>query len=228
VGWGGVKRWCVGRWMRGVCLGVDGRCCSLICCELDPTRPKPLTPKSNPNLQSCEAVLKSDGSHRGATTDRVHILFDLEQWQEAVNRAKEAFSNNQGDQAYMGVSLSGACDEFCVFARGVCLLSDILQSTAVCVPLPTLNPIPEPTRNQLTNHPPPSPPPHPQTQLLHEAEKRLKMSQRKDYYKILGVEKDADLRTVKRAYKKMAVQLHPDKAPLAERPAAEEKFKEVG
>ena len=32
-----------------------------------------------------------------------------------------------------------------------------------------------------------------------------------DYYKILGVDKDADDRTIRRAFKKLAVQKHPDK-----------------
>ena len=53
------------------------------------------------------------------------------------------------------------------------------------------------------------------------------MSQRKDYYKILGVDRAADARDVKKAYKRLAVQHHPDKAPPAEREAAEAKFKEV-
>lgn len=71
----------------------------------------------------------------------------------------------------------------------------------------------------------PHPPSHPQ--LLHEAEKKQKMAERKDYYKILGVDREADIRDIKRAYKKAAVQHHPDKAPVAERAAAEDKFKEV-
>jgi hypothetical protein len=54
------------------------------------------------------------------------------------------------------------------------------------------------------------------------------MSLRKDYYKILGVARDADVRTIKKSYKRAAVQYHPDKAPAAERAAFEEKFKEVG
>ncbi|KAK6052745.1 DnaJ domain protein [Cooperia oncophora] len=32
-----------------------------------------------------------------------------------------------------------------------------------------------------------------------------------DYYKILGVEKDADDRTIRKAFKKLAIQKHPDK-----------------
>ena len=47
----------------------------------------------------------------------------------------------------------------------------------------------------------------------------------KDYYKILGVAKDADEKAIKRAYRQLARQYHPDKNP--ENDAAEEKFKEI-
>jgi DnaJ-class molecular chaperone len=53
------------------------------------------------------------------------------------------------------------------------------------------------------------------------------MSQRKDYYKILGLSRDADARDVRRAYKRLAVAHHPDKAAPSERAAREEQFKEV-
>jgi len=47
----------------------------------------------------------------------------------------------------------------------------------------------------------------------------------KDYYKILGVNKDASQKDVKKAYRKLAAKYHPDKNP--DNKEAEEKFKEV-
>jgi molecular chaperone DnaJ len=47
----------------------------------------------------------------------------------------------------------------------------------------------------------------------------------KDYYKALGVAKDADAATIKKAYRKLARELHPDKNPGNAQ--AEARFKEV-
>ena len=46
-----------------------------------------------------------------------------------------------------------------------------------------------------------------------------------DFYQILGVTRDADPDTLKRAYRKLARQYHPD---INKEPGAEEKFKEIG
>ena len=61
---------------------------------------------------------------------------------------------------------------------------------------------------------------------IRNAELELKKSQRKDYYKILKVEKDASENDIKRAYRKLAIKHHPDKNPDDESAAG--RFKDVG
>ncbi|GAA5965777.1 hypothetical protein JCM3765_007345 [Sporobolomyces pararoseus] len=46
---------------------------------------------------------------------------------------------------------------------------------------------------------------------LQKAQRLLKLSKQKDYYKILGVSRDADQKTIKRAYRKATLKAHPDK-----------------
>ena len=52
----------------------------------------------------------------------------------------------------------------------------------------------------------------------------VRLEPKRDYYEVLGVDKDADARTIKRAFLKLARTLHPD---VNKEPDAEEKFKEV-
>jgi len=61
---------------------------------------------------------------------------------------------------------------------------------------------------------------------VRNAELELKKSKRKDYYKILGVEKDANDNDIKKAYRKLAIIHHPDKNP--DNGEAADKFKEIG
>lgn len=51
------------------------------------------------------------------------------------------------------------------------------------------------------------------------------MSEKRDYYDVLGVERNADEKEIKKAYRKIALKFHPDKNP--DDKAAEDKFKEA-
>lgn len=48
---------------------------------------------------------------------------------------------------------------------------------------------------------------------------------KRDYYEVLGVERDADTGTIKKAYRRLAMRYHPDRNP--DDPEAEERFKEA-
>jgi molecular chaperone DnaJ len=50
------------------------------------------------------------------------------------------------------------------------------------------------------------------------------MDKKRDYYEILGVDRNATKEEIKRAYRRLALKYHPDKNPS---PDAEEKFKEI-
>ncbi|KAL6447496.1 hypothetical protein ACFW04_000011 [Cataglyphis niger] len=67
--------------------------------------------------------------------------------------------------------------------------------------------------------------------LLAKAKLLLRKSKRKDYYKILGIDKNASTEDIKKAYRKRALDHHPDRhanASEGEKREQEKKFKEVG
>jgi len=50
------------------------------------------------------------------------------------------------------------------------------------------------------------------------------MPEKKDYYEVLGVSKEAGEKDIKSAYRKLAMKYHPDKS---DEPDAEDRFKEI-
>ncbi len=50
---------------------------------------------------------------------------------------------------------------------------------------------------------------------------------KKDYYKLLGIDKNSTKEEIKKAYKKLALKYHPDRAPEENKKEYEEKFKEI-
>jgi len=66
-------------------------------------------------------------------------------------------------------------------------------------------------------------------QLMGEAQMLLRRSKNKDYYKILGVSRDADEGQIKKAYRKLTKLYHPDKAHVQgiAKESAEKKMAEI-
>jgi len=50
---------------------------------------------------------------------------------------------------------------------------------------------------------------------------------KRDYYEILGVERNASVDVIKKAYRALAMKHHPDRVPAEHKKEAEEKFKEL-
>ncbi|KAG0601514.1 hypothetical protein M758_11G117800 [Ceratodon purpureus] len=67
---------------------------------------------------------------------------------------------------------------------------------------------------------------HDLREMLQRAEHALKLSKRKDWYKVLGLSNTASALEIKKAYKRLALQWHPDKN-QDNKEAAEDKFREV-
>ncbi|KAI8338421.1 hypothetical protein BC941DRAFT_422875 [Chlamydoabsidia padenii] len=68
---------------------------------------------------------------------------------------------------------------------------------------------------------------HKVSQLLQKAQQLLRQSKRRDYYKILGVSHDADTRAIKKAYRQLAYETHPDRVDPDQKEEAEKRMAEI-
>jgi curved DNA-binding protein CbpA len=64
--------------------------------------------------------------------------------------------------------------------------------------------------------------------MLQRAEAALKQSKTKDYYKILGVKRGADESDIKKAYRKLALEWHPDRVSEDQKAEAQRRFQDIG
>lgn len=119
----------------------------------------------------------------------VKTLLAAERWQEAVNKAKDFVGQHQQSGELRQVRMHGSQDlsDKTMIPRGMYPEKGFIKSHPIMACF----------------------------QLLQESEKQLKMSLRKDYYKILGVDKSAGDRELKRAYRDLAKQYHPDKVSVS-------------
>jgi DnaJ homolog subfamily C member 7 len=60
---------------------------------------------------------------------------------------------------------------------------------------------------------------------IRAAQLEMKKAQRKDYYKILEIQRDASEADIKKAYRRLSLVHHPDKNPNDE--SAAERFKDI-
>lgn len=63
---------------------------------------------------------------------------------------------------------------------------------------------------------------------IKDLQKMVKQAKRKDYYKILGVDKNASTEDIEKAYKKVAFQNHPDRFPPEEKEERTKNFHDIG
>lgn len=155
-------------------------------------------------LEEVDAALSMDPSHTairpGLLLQKVSALLKLQRWAAARDLASELLAQDENN-----------VDALCKRAEAKLGLEEWDQAVADYTKATQLNP-----QHQAAS------------QGLHHAQLELKKSQQKDYYKELGIPRNANARAIKKAYRKAALLWHPDKHEAdADKTVAEKKFQAI-
>ena len=155
-------------------------------------------------LEEIEAALSMDPQHTvirpGLLLKKTEALLKLKRWAAARDLASELITADENN-----------VDAYCKRAEAKLGLEEFDQAVADYTKATQINP-----QHQAA------------TQGLHHAQLELKKSQQKDYYKELGIPRNANARAIKKAYRKAALLWHPDKHEAdADKTLAEKKFQAI-
>lgn len=130
----------------------------------------------------------------------VQLQIDLGEYDQAIIEAKKHVEN---EESVEGLHALGDAQ------LGAGLFQDAVNTYRKATQF-------EPNENQMESE-----------EKLNKAEVALKQSKEKNYYKILGVPRNADQKAIKKAYRDLALKWHPDKN-ADNREEAEKMFQDIG
>lgn len=130
----------------------------------------------------------------------VQLHIDLGEYDQAIIEAKKHVEN---EESVEGLHALGDAQ------LGAGLFQDAVNTYRKATQF-------EPNENQMESE-----------EKLNKAEVALKQSKEKNYYKILGVPRNADQKAIKKAYRDLALKWHPDKN-ADNREEAEKMFQDIG
>lgn len=194
--------------------------------------------QQNPDDHSSKFLLKCI-KHYEKMKDQANQLFTAKKYAEAIQAYTECLKLNQFNKNYNSIILSNRSACYMGLKEYIKALTDINKSISLkpdfakaYVRRGNIRVALEEFSEALTDYNKAKElnPRYPDIEnILSSAQNAMQNSKRKDYYKILDVEKGATEAEIKKAYRKAALKWHPDKNSETEemKIEAEKKFKDV-